>query len=87
MMEQDFERTARERDIVAGCFFLMFLSKEEGGDVEWAKDILARTRFDGPQIEMCRGWCEIILGETGSLEKSKNHFQEALNQDKDNIEA
>lgn len=67
MMESDYERTARERDIVAGCFFLMFLSKEDGGDVEWAKDILSRSRFDGPIIEMCRGWCEIILGESGSL--------------------
>lgn len=67
MMEADYERTARERDIVAGCYFLMLLSKEEGGDVEWAKDILGRSRFDGPLIETCRGWCEIYQGESGSL--------------------
>ena len=67
-MEPDFERSARERDVVAGCYFLMFLDKDEGGDVEWAKDILSRSRFDGPQIEVCRGWCEILLGaEKGSL--------------------
>jgi tetratricopeptide repeat protein 21B len=66
VMEPDFERNARERDVVAGCYFLMFLSKEEGGDVEWASDILKRSRFDGPQIEVCRGWCQILL-EEGSL--------------------
>ncbi len=67
IMEADFERNAKERDVVAGCFFLMFLTKEEGGDLEWAKDILGRSRFDGPTIEVCRGWCEILLKEKGSL--------------------
>jgi hypothetical protein len=71
MMEPDYERNARERDVASGCFLLMFLDKEDGGDVQWAKDILSRSRFDGPHIEVCRGWCEIMLGESGSLVRKK----------------
>lgn len=67
IMESDYERSASERDVVAGCYFLMFLEKNEEGDIEWAKDILTRSRFDGPTIEVCRGWCEILLGKNGSL--------------------